>query len=216
MVKLRNNRRYRRFLQMKKLFLDLDDTYLDTDRFIRYTLALKGVSKEYWGIEDDIYTVANIPECKDIIKSCMSNYHAIPLKTGAKESLKILQTEYIITFVTSAFSNYEIQSKKKLLDSMKVPYIITGRKKSHIDMSGGIQVDDHLGHLNQSNAKKKIFFYNKFEMNPKTATGTLEKDYTMVKDWFELTDILMSGGEDNELREYICSRVQRICKASRV
>lgn len=203
-------------MKKKKLFLDLDDTFLDTDRFIRYMLKRNGVSEELVNINDDIYVLSNHPECRDIIEFVTSNYSIIPKKVGAKESLKILKTEYDVIFVTASCREAEYKSKEALLIGMGVPYIITGSDKTSVDMTGGIQVDDHLIHLNQSNAETKIFFYNKYEMIPNVSTGTLEKGYKVAKDWFQLTDILMSGGEDIELRKFICQRVQKCCEACRV
>lgn len=202
---------------MKKLFLDLDDTYLDTDRYIRKVLKANGVSKELWGIHDDIYVLADHPDCKDIIKACMSNYLVIPPKQGAVQSLQILRTEYDVVFATSCYSDYEEKSKKELFKKMNVDFILCNGGKSHVDMSGATFVDDHLVHLVNSNAKNKIFFFNRYEMDPAISTGKYDsKVASLVMDWFELTDLLMSGGEDYELREYIRSRVQECCKAGRV
>lgn len=199
---------------MKTLYLDLDDTYLDTDVYIRKVLKENGVSKELWGIQDDIYVLLNNPKCKDIIQSCMSNYSVIPTKIGAKESLQVLKTEYKVIFVTSVFSGYEFEAKKKFFKNICVPYIIVGSNKSCVNMKDATFIDDHLIHLNQSNASTKVFFFNQFEMNPQISTGILRKEYKVVKDWFELTDFLMSGGEDFELRKYIHQRVQECCHTS--
>lgn len=198
---------------MKNLFLDLDDTYLDTDRYIRKVLKANGVSKDLWGIHDDIYVLGDNPDCKDIIRECMSNYPVIPTREGAAQSLQILRTEYNVVFVTSCYSDYEEKSKRELFSKMGTKFIICRGGKSHVDMSGGIFVDDHLIHLVESNAEQKIFFFNRYEIstgryNPRTTS--------MVMNWFELTDILMSGGEDDELRRYIHQRVQECCKTSRV
>lgn len=201
---------------MKNLFLDLDDTYLDTDRYIRKVLKANGVSKRLWGIHDDIYVLQDIPECKDIIKACMSNYLVIPTKEGAVQSLKLLRTEYNVKFVTSCYSDYEEKAKRELFKKMDVDFIICRGGKSHVDMSGATFVDDHFKHLNESNASEKIFFFNPYELDPTISTGGFNLDTTLVLNWFELTDLLMSGGEDYELREYIHQRVQECCKAIRV
>ena len=195
---------------MRTLYLDLDDTYLDTDNYIRKVLKENGVSKKLWGINDYIYVLADNPDCKDIIKSCMSNYTEIPTKVGAKESLQLLRTEYNVVFVTSIFSYDEMEAKKELLQSMKVPFIFVGSRKNCVNMRGQVFVDNHLTHLKQSNAATKIFFYNEFE------ESIPREEYMITKDWFELTDLLMSGGEDFELRKYIHQRVQECCHTIRV
>ena len=70
--------------------------------------------------------------------------------------------------------------------------------------------------LENDDISERIFFFNPYELDPTISTGTFNPDTTLVMDWFELTDLLMSGGEDYELREYIHQRVQECCKTSRI
>lgn len=186
------------------IFMDLDDTVKDTERYIRRLMQCNGAPVpavgsvyNYIGTEHDI-----------LIREVLCNYDVIPFRQGAKNALDLLSTEYDIVFCSACCFPGEAEGKKKLAKELGKELILCSGDqwdKSHVDMSGCIFVDDRSDILIKSNASKKFELFN-----PYFFSLTAERDcVTDVVDWFSLTDILMGmeTQSNEELRRVICSRI---------
>lgn len=204
--------------EKKKLFCDLDDTYLDTEAYIRSVCRSNGLPT-FKGI--CIYDMMSIPMYTELIKEVMSDYTVIPTKVGAEECMKLIETEYDVIFISSYSEEYEAEAKRRLARKLKKPIILVCSKddeygigdKSHVDMSGAVFIDDIMKHLTHSNASKRILMLNKYQSDlEEIYGGNWTANDIVVSDWYAITDELMKGDEDGNLRECICKRVSKCCK----
>lgn len=172
---------------MRNLYLDLDDTVLDTSSFLGGVDLLK------------------------YLKQNIDGYSRIPYKVGALDSLRILSTKYSISFVSCYLTEDEKREKLRFARLVGVPiFLCRDYYKGSVDMSGGIFVDDDVKHLIESSASLEdsyCFGGGEYETN---------LGYTCVNSWSELCDILMEVSVDAELREYFCKRIPRGCSGYRV
>lgn len=174
-----------------KLFLDLDDTVKDTERYIRRVLASNGIDSCGAG---SIYNYINSGTVEDsLIRECLYDWNVIPFKDCALNGIKLLQTEYDVIFCTAYTFNKEAQMKKALAKSLGCEIILCddgNRYKDKVDMSGGIFVDDRADILIRSNADIKFELYSPYYFD-----GYAERDdRTLIVDWYSLVDILMNKG----------------------
>lgn len=176
-----------------KLFLDLDDTVKDTERYIRKVFASNGLQYDAPG---SIYRYINSGTVEDsLIRECFYDWNVIPFKDCALNGIKLLQTEYDVIFCTTYTFNKEAQMKKSLAKTLGCDIILCGdgnRYKDKVDMSGGIFVDDRADILLRSNADIKFELYSPYYFD-----GYAERDdKTLIVDWYSLIDILMNKGID--------------------
>lgn len=189
---------------MKRLFVDLDDTFLDTERYLRKILKSNGLKVPKY---DTAYTLYGNEEYKQYFDMVFSNYLIIPKKLGVKENIKLLETEYDVVFCSYCTTQSEKEAKKKWADSIGKEIILCEGddfNKSSVDMSGGIIIDDNIEVLSASNADKKLQMYNEYTYE-RTA-----KNSHLVIDWFDVADQLMEVSIDEKLREYISIGIQGI------
>lgn len=194
---------------MSKLYIDIDDTLVDTERYIRHLLKVNGLEYKDKG---SVYSLMGIPEYEEIFREIMSDYSAIPYRVGALENLPLLKTEYDIILCSSSCSDYESVAKQEFAKSLDLPLILCEGDqwdKSHIDMSGAIFIDNNPDILRVSNATVKLQMYSPYTR----IEGTLD----VVEDWYSVTDRLIDTGGDNdaELRECLYKRIQRCYRASK-
>lgn len=196
--------------ESKIMYVDLDDTVKDTERYIRRVIEsncgslLKGILSVYELMEyENMY-----------IKEVLSHYDAIPYKDGAKNSLDLLSTEYEIEFCSCYTYAEEAESKLAYAKSMgKKIHLVSYSEcpdKSCIDMSGGIIVDDKPYVLNASKADRKFELLNRYTYNVND-----ERDASIeVVNWYSLVDKLMGGVDsiDEDIRRYVCQGIQRYCQ----
>lgn len=172
---------------MRNLYLDLDDTVLDTSAF------LGGV------------------DLADYLKQNTNGYSKIPYKVGALDSLRILSTKYSISFVSCYHTDNEKREKLRFARLVGVPiFLCRDYYKGSVDMSGGIFVDDDVKHLMEC----PLPLENSYCFCGGEAEANL--GFTCVSSWSELCDILMEVSVDAELREYFCKRISRGCAGYRV
>jgi len=199
---------------MQNLYLDLDDTFVDTEVYIRAILKNNLIP---YKSNNSVYGMRCIPVYSDIMRDVFKNYSVIPLKEDAEECLKLLSTEYNVIFCSSYITDEEGESKKRFAELYKKDIILCGGinwDKSRVDMSGGIMVDDAPEALSKSNATTKIQV-----ANPYKAYGLKYADYlrgdVFVENLSQVVEYLM-GGEalygSSKLRGDICKRVQECCK----
>ena len=170
-----------------KLYLDVDDTLLDTEGYIKSVLGGK------WLREDRLiyscYSQMQPEEMSKVI-TAFSDYTKIPFKSGAKEGLEALKKNFDVVLCSSYVHNCEYEAKKVLAEKLGLPIILCGGAnwdKSHINMSGSVFVDNNTRLLNLSNADKKVCFYQRGNMVQEFTDGAI------VFDWFELMDELLTN-----------------------
>ena len=197
---------------MKKLFVDLDDTYKDTERYLRQVIRANGLAIPQYGT---VYSMYLDIMYRDIFEVVFSDYSVIPNKEGVDENLKILETEYEIIFCSSYTTDIEKRAKQSYSDNLGKEIILCGGTqwdKSYVNMSGASFIDDDAGILCLSNAKKKIQMYNPYKR------GDL-KDYrgdTLVLNWFEALDKLVEVNVDEQLRERFCKGIKNCSLKSNI
>lgn len=186
----------------KKLFMDLDDTYKDTETYLRCILKNYGIK-----IPEtmSVYALYDIPQYRGYIEEVFGDYENIPNMIGARENFKLLQTEYKIIFCSSCNSEQEAIGKKKFAESLNKEIILCSGKqwdKSHVDMSGGVFIDDNKDILNKSNASVKIQMFN-----PYSYSGIANGSY-LATNWYTVSDLLMEVNVNEKLRGSFCQGIQ--------
>lgn len=199
---------------MRKLYLDLDDTYVDTENYIRKVLNSNGVDCDQ---NESVWDVYFRGDTVDIFREILADYSAIPKKVGAEECLKILETEFEIVYVTCYICEEEHIAKLDMAkeDGREIIFC-PDFDKSHIDMQEGVFIDDVPKHLINSSVKdeNKYLMYNKYV---KDLTKCLMAfNGTVVFDWYDFCDKVMEVNVDAELRDSICSRIPKCIEKCRV
>lgn len=182
---------------MRKLFVDLDDTFVDTERYLRRILESNGLKVPKY---ETVYTLYGEEAYKPYFDMVFNNYFVIPKKQGVNENIKLLETEYNIVFCSYCTTKNEKIAKKRFAESLNKEIILCEGEdfdKSNVDMSGGILIDDNLDVLASSNADKKLQMYNEFTYR-QGINGC-----PLVIDWFDVVDQLMEVSVDEKLRELI-------------
>ena len=188
---------------MKKLYVDLDDTFKDSEKFLRKILEANGLEcpkngSVYWRVDSSDY--------RPYFEMMFGNYRFIPNKEGAVENLKLLETEFEVIFCSSYINDFEAESKKKFADSLGKSIILCGGEnfdKSQVDMSDGILIDDKFEVLDASNALVKIQMYNPYNFEG------ISENSTLVTNWYQIVDKLMGVDVDEDLRRDFCQGIQR-------
>lgn len=173
----------------RKLFLDLDDTFFDTENYLRKVLGGKWLYHE--GLIYEAYENMEFNELFKCLEAFM-DYRRVPLKAGAREGLEEIKNIYDVIFCSSYHLEPEKKAKEDIAKVLGIPILLCGGDKwdkSHIDMSGGVFVDDNTRLLKLSNAKDKVCFYKKYNFKGKF-------DGCIVFDWEELVGVLV--GLENE------------------
>lgn len=167
--------------EKQKLYLDIDDTILDTENFLRDVLGGK------WAIHDGLLyqQYSNMSE-EDFrkVEIIFSNYPNIPFITSAPVGLKILKEEFDLVLCSSYHMDGEKESKEIWAKMWGIPLILCkGLTKDCVDMSNAVFVDDNTLNLDRSNASRKICFYKKHHFYGLN-------DNELVFNWFELIKLL--------------------------
>lgn len=198
---------------MQNIYLDLDDTFVDTEMYIRSVLKNNLLPVR----DNTVYALRFLPIYSDIMRDVFKNYDIIPLKEDAEVSLSLLSTEYNIIFCSSYITEEEANAKKSFAKKYKKDIILCGGQnwdKSRVDMSGGIMIDDDPEALSRSNATTKIQVFNPYKTNGLRYTEYLKGDH-FAENLPQAVEFLM-GGENiygnSELRRCICERVQECSK----
>lgn len=146
-----------------KIFLDLDDTLMDTENFIRSLLK-----SEFYDLSKCpcVYSLRSTDEFSDIIEDIFNNYDLIPMCEGSKKFLDCMKDDYEIIFCSGYFTENERKSKKSFADKIGKDIILVDARvcfdKSCVDMSDGIVIDDLPEVLAASKAKIRLLKYNKY------------------------------------------------------
>lgn len=186
--------------ELEKIYMDLDDTVKDTERYIRRVLASNGVdvNKVKGTIYNMFFTGFSLEGI--LARDCVKNWSVVPFKEGAMDCLRLLMSEYKVIFVSAYTFESEAKDKLEFAKSVGCDIILCDNKthpfKNHIDMSDGIFIDDRQDVVLLSNSPKK------FEMfNPYTIDFSAERDdRTTIADWHMIIDDLMYGGLDERIR----------------
>lgn len=198
---------------MRNLFLDIDDTYLSTETFLRASFGCYGVKCPKL---DTVYSIKEMygddSVVSDLYDYLMSNYAIIPKRRGASDGIKLLSSEYNVIFCSAAYSEEEKNAKKRF--AMQEGYeLILSTSKDVAAKYGkdSIIVDDKLVNLFNSGVSpaNRILMWNKY-FSFHSSNRALQRtfSYMFIKDWFDLVELLVGGNTDEKLRELVRSRVQ--------
>lgn len=202
------------------IYLDLDDTVKETERYIRRVISSNGIrlKPNFYGKNCDsvyLYVGSDTREGM-IVTECLKNWNIIPFKASAINSIKLLKTEYEIIFCTAYCFGEEAEWKKAFAKSMGCNIILCGEEcmlKDSVDMQGCIFVDDRHDILLRSNAEDRYELFNPYYFD---FHGYVEREDNIgLVDWYSLVDTLMGkcdkseGGRDFEnIRGMLCQGVQ--------
>ena len=175
----------------KTIYMDLDDTFVDTEQYIREVLKNNNLPVKI----PCAYALRNSDVYGEIIEKIMANYRAIPLKDGALNCLKLLRTEYDVKFCSLFYNENERKAKKEFAEELNAEIILVESgdfSKSSVNMKNIILVDDSLEVLQSANAEFKIQMFNKYK-----ARGLSYKDYligdSFAENLYDVVDILLGG-----------------------
>lgn len=202
---------------MRKIYLDMDDTLVDTEVYLRKVLRANGYSCPKY---ETVYTMYGLESVNHIFKEVLSDYSAIPKKVGAEECIRVLETEYELVFLSCYSTEYEKKAKENLALQLNKDIILCEgfKGKDTVDINGGILLDDTPRNLLFSGlpSKDQYLMYNPYALDRQGIRDYAEFKGNVVTSWYDFTDKVMEVEEDAELREYICARVQKLGKGSRV
>lgn len=139
-----------------EIYLDIDDTILDTNGAVTRYLKNKGIdcnelSYRFIGLYD-----------KEI-SSVLSDYSKIDFLPAAREGIDILREHYKITLVSAYTYEVEGGEKVRFASNLGLPIILCkNRSKVSVDMSNRIFIDDRSDYLRHSNASIKYNMYNRW------------------------------------------------------
>lgn len=176
-----------------KLYIDVDDTFLNTEKYMRNVLKANGIRVKN-GLT--AYDYRDNPVAEDLMDMLFSDYSVIPKMDGAEESLKILQCDYDVVFTSSVFSEKERDAKEKYFKEMgKKLIVIPGQ----FDLSAFIAPCSNTLVVNDKSRvldKSGVYPINTYCMwNPRTSEKNiyeyLKHGGTVVFDWYELCDQIM-------------------------
>lgn len=196
----------------RKLYIDLDDTFVETESFLRMMFKQNGISIPQ---KDSVYSMLN-KGYDFLFKEGMSDYTLIPRMPGAEDALRILSTEYEPVFISCYTFEEEAEGKKKLARAFHKNIILCDGSKDHIDMENAVFIDDTVQHLVESNASEedKYLFFNLYNLRDLISTKYAGH---VVSDWYDITNMLMGvTGTDAKLREYFCEGIQKFSAGGRV
>lgn len=199
--------------EKRKLYVDLDDTFCDTENYLRMMFKQNGIKVSE---ERSIYDYIGIGECDFLFREGMSDYRLIPKMPGSEDAIRILSTEYEVVFASCYTFPEEAEGKKKLARAMRKNLILCRGTKSHLDMEGGVFIDDNPRHVLESSAKNedKYVFFNIYNAGELMKCIWEQNGFNphIVADWYEITNMLMGVKEnDAELREHFRKRVSGGC-----
>lgn len=176
-------------MSKKTIFMDLDDTILDTEGYIRKVL---GKRNPFWMAYRDstIYEVVDKFTPQEVYDylSIMTDYSRIPYMYGARKGLDLLKNKYNIVIVTSCspIQGEEVAKIKWGQENGYQVIICKGDnwRKDKIDMRGGVFVDNNTRNIKISSASLKIAYYQKW---------STEEDYKgiVVRSWNQLLKELL-------------------------
>lgn len=179
---------------MKNFYLDIDTAYVAVGQYLSRVCEVHGIRSRN---RDDAAGIVN-----NLLNVLCLHYKEIPKVAGAEECLNIIRTEYDVVFVSKIRDGAnEISSKTMFAVSEDAHIEFYYDSVAEIDMSGGVFLSADSCTLGESNAENKYLLYGKYNYGESVNAGSA------VFDWHSLLDIMVRGDEDEELREYFCSRM---------
>lgn len=208
---------------MEKLYLDIDDTLLDTEKYLRLLLKNNFISCPE---NSSVYELRGDVMAGCIVEEMLSSegYEVIPFVNGGEDGIELLKSEYEVVLVSDVVTSDEGVGKTNLAKRLGCDIILTGdamgRSKSDIDMSDGVFVDNMPSNLFASNAKRRILMFSEYDLcypsERQCFSRMLREDsVTVIGDFYDLVDLLIGVDEsDAELRERVYQGIQKFCKNS--
>ena len=177
---------------MTKLYLDIDDTILDTEKYIRDMLDSKGIDCSE-SVSAYVYREI-MPEVENIFTS--NNYNRVPYKLGAFKGVLNLCKSYDIVLISNCTTEDEERSKREIADRLSVDILFIHSSREDIDMCNCVYVDDRPLNLLISNASKKILMLNKYRLYYRSEVCSLdlmlrhEDNLSIAKDFYDVVKYL--------------------------
>lgn len=201
---------------MRNMYVDLDDTFVETEQYCRRVLSSNYIKVP---LNETVYVMYGEGRERQIFNEIFRNYSVIPLKDGARECMKLLETEYNIIFCSAYTTTVEAAAKEKLAKFLGKDIILCEtNEKSHVEMGSGIFVEDNPRHLvcSKCEVANQYLMYSPFTLDDEGVPYFNRFKGTTVFNWYELVDKLMGGEEDVELRKYIRERIQKFSQGDRL
>lgn len=177
-------------MRKPKLYVDVDDTYLNTELYMRNMLKVNGIH-----VKDGLnaYSYRDDPVAKDLLSMLFSDYSVIPKMQGADESLDILKCDCEVIFTSSCFSEEERNAKEKFLSELGNKYVLI---PGQYDLSAYIEPEEDSLIVNDKAlvlSSSGIININTYCMwnartSEKNIYNYLLHGGTVVFDWYELCD----------------------------
>lgn len=191
------------------VYLDIDDTYIETEKLIKNVCKKVGYS-----IDERVnaYILRDNPIVRDVVKLIMSDYSKIPKRVGAEDCLAIISTEYTVKFLSSCYSEVEIYAKKKFAEEEGKEVILCeycSKTPDIIDLSNGIMIDDRVDVLLGANASEKYNMKYNYDTQEEVQQF-IKEGGTVCNNWYQLLDYLVEGEKDEEFRRYFYTRIQEL------
>lgn len=192
-------------MERAKLYVDLDDTFLNTEMYLRMVLKANDIKVEAGKTAYDYMDDVVVKELLDMI---YKDYSVIPELPGAKESLDILKCDYDIVFTSSCFSEEERDAKERYFSSKGIEYVLvmgTYDLSSYIkDSEKNLIVNDKSVVLENSGICpiNTYCLWNQ-RTSEKNIQEYLSSGGTVVFDWYELCDQIM-GTQSIKLPKKLC------------
>lgn len=190
---------------MRKLYIGLDDTLLDTESYMRLLVELQGN-------RDMMFS--DIAFVKSYVCDIIKKYDVLPFKEGAEECLPILDTEYDIILCSSYSSDIEYEIKKNFAEKIGKELILYRGGDcgiSSINMKDDIFIDDNLDVVAGSNASCKIQMYNPYNFHLSRRNQVCSERDILVTDWFQVMDYLVEVNIDEDIRRRFCKGISKFC-----
>lgn len=169
------------------LYLDIDDTVLQTDLYLKRVLEMEGIP-----LSRSDFSYRYVGKYDDLLEYGLSDYTKIPFISGAKGCISSLSRVYDkVVFVSCYTYEREKFAKEVWAKLIGVPLILCNGNKHLLDMHDGVLVDDRSDTLVRSNAIFKYNFYNKWNTLPSDIpylSGIYKNWYTLSKELASLQD----------------------------
>lgn len=220
---------------MKRLYIDLDDTYKDTERYLRKILESEGIQVpksletvytlvRYATLsnDDELRRVANplfdlmgkaygkdfegySKEVYSVFEKVMSAYPFIPNRDGVTDCWDLIKSEYKVTLLSAYTTESERKAKEEFAKSMGVEYML-------VPYSDKIGMELEEGSIVVDNDLEVLSSFKGVSRRVLMYSeyskphSLMGYDY-IVFDWYSLCDYLMKGDFGDELRAGIYAGV---------
>lgn len=181
-----------------KVFLDCDDTIINSSKCIIDLLNKKNSSNKTIDDLFDFYyrSIDHAISPDDVIKLFESDdfWNSVQYNTGFLKYKEFIDSNFDVEIV-SCGTELNLEKKKEFLKGVGYKFRgvfiddTTNLCKSCINMQGGIQIDDNIRSIENTNAAIKILLKNGHDFSWNNPKPNIDNLY-VVQDWEEIYHIL--------------------------